>query len=189
MPVEIVEPRPNWAQEFDLVRRALALALGDRALRIDHIGSTSVPDLAAKDVIDIQITVAQLEPVAELSRALRFSGWVHRQEVFRDHTPPGAPRSPSDWAKHLFQRPPGERRMNVHVREAGRANQRYALLFRDYLRAHGPAAAAYAAVKRAIAARVATTQEYVEIKDPVFDVIMVGAERWAADCGWAAREA
>ena len=79
--------------------------------------------------------------------------------------------------------PPG--RGFLHVRVLGRPNQRYALLFRDYLRSHPEAAAAYAAVKRCLATRhAADIRAYVDIKDPVCDVIMSAAEEWAKVTSW-----
>src|SRR4029079_1192646 len=78
-----------------------------------------------------------------------------------------------------------QRPTNVHVRVAGRPNQRYALLFRDYLRVHPAAAAGYADLKRQLAAyHPDDIQAYVNIKDPVCDVIMSAAEEWAARTGW-----
>ena len=75
--------------------------------------------------------------------------------------------------------------MNVHVRAAGRPNQRYPLLFRDYLRAHPLAAQAYAQAKKALAAHGPTDwQLYYDVKDPVCDIIMAGAEDWAASLPW-----
>lgn len=71
-----------------------------------------------------------------------------------DHEPPGAETTPGDWTKRLFQNAPDERAANIHVRLEGRPNARYALLFRDYLRAHPAAAAAYADLKRRLAAEL-----------------------------------
>jgi GrpB-like predicted nucleotidyltransferase (UPF0157 family) len=63
MSVTIVPHRPEWPTEFYAIARALRIALGDSALRIDHIGSTAVPGLAAKDRIDVQVSVAELSSV------------------------------------------------------------------------------------------------------------------------------
>jgi len=77
------------------------------------------------------------------------------------------------------------RRVNLHVRLQGRSNQRYALLFRDYLRAHPRAAAAYGQAKTALAHYHADDIEaYYGVKDPVCDIIIAGAESWAAATGW-----
>ena len=76
-------------------------------------------------------------------------------------------------------------RPNLHIRAEGRANQRYALLFRDYLRAHPTVAAGYGELKRRLADYVgADRNNYVEIKDPVCDIITAAAEEWAAATGW-----
>jgi GrpB-like predicted nucleotidyltransferase (UPF0157 family) len=186
--IEIVPYREQWPEEFHQIAAALRAALGALALRIDHIGSTSVPELAAKDVLDVQVTVAALEPVEPLAAALGAAGYTLVPEIVRDHRPPGATGPDSNWEKRFARPPAGQRPTNVHVRVLGRPNQRYALLFRAYLRAHPAAAAAYANVKRQLAAyHPDDIQAYVEIKDPVCDVIMCAAEQWAAVTGWRAR--
>jgi GrpB-like predicted nucleotidyltransferase (UPF0157 family) len=85
----------------------------------------------------------------------------------------------------MYRAPAGTRPMNLHVRRAGSANGRYALLFRDYLRAHPMAAAAYGRVKVALSQHgPADWDLYYDVKDPVCDIIMAGAEDWAAATGW-----
>jgi len=80
---------------------------------------------------------------------------------------------------------PAPRPINLHVRRAGSANGRYALLFRDYLRAHPLASGAYAQVKMALAEHGPTDWDlYYDVKDPVCDIIMAGAEDWAASINW-----
>lgn len=184
--VEIVPYQVEWGQEFAAIGQALRGALGDLALRIDHIGSTSVPGLAAKDIIDIQITVASLLPVEPLDEALAAIGFSRRLDVTGDHRPPGDTASPdSDWSKYLCKPPEGHRLTNVHVRVKRAANQRYALLFRDYLRAHPGSAAAYAETKRRLAHYLPDNrQAYVTIKDPVCDLIIAAAEAWATITNW-----
>ncbi|HVC82098.1 MAG TPA: GrpB family protein [Chloroflexota bacterium] len=86
------------------------------------------------------------------------------------------------WAIWPF---PGSRPPHVHVRRAGSANGRYALLFRDYLRAHPLAAAAYAQAKLALARYDSTNWDlYYDVKAPFRDVVMAGAEDWAAADPW-----
>ena len=80
--IEIVSYQPTWPGEFQAIGRVLREALGDLALRIDHIGSTSVPGLAAKDRIDIQITVRSLDPLVE--RAFNCVGYQRYPILFRD---------------------------------------------------------------------------------------------------------
>lgn len=166
----------RWPGEFDLLAASLRAVLGDLALAVDHIGSTSVPDLAAKDVIDVQVTVAELSDAVR--DALVAAGFAHRGDITGDHVPlPSAPSA--DWAKLYFQQKSGARRAHIHVRVAGAPNQRYALLFRDYLRAHPASAHAYATLKRELASRFRDDADaYYDVKDPACDRIWEAAKEW-----------
>jgi GrpB-like predicted nucleotidyltransferase (UPF0157 family) len=177
--IVIVEYRSTWAQEYATIAARLREALGEMGLRIDHIGSTAVPGLAAKDVIDVQVTVRDLTP--ELEPAFLRAGYLRRLDVTDDHRPPTAAGAAEDWQKQYYQPPDA----HIHVRRAGSANGRYALLFRDYLRAHPLAAAAYAQAKQALARHAPTDWDlYYDVKDPICDILMAGAEDWAASTGW-----
>jgi GrpB-like predicted nucleotidyltransferase (UPF0157 family) len=180
--VEIVAYKPAWPAEFREIAARLRQALGPLALRLDHIGSTSVPGLAAKDVIDVQITVAALND--DVVAAMQTAGYTLAEGTWRDHCPPTLTELAADWEKFYFRPPAGQRRTNTHMRVAGRANQRYALLFRDYLRAHPATASAYAELKRRLAANLADPQTYPDVKDPAVDLIYFAAEAWAAATGW-----
>src|SRR5437764_340766 len=97
----IVEYDVGWPSEFRTIAERLGAALGPAALRIDHIGSTSVPGLAAKDVIDLQVTVAALD-TAQLIAAMGQVGLTASHEVVidYDHVPPGANGTDqAEWAK------------------------------------------------------------------------------------------
>ena len=103
--IEIVEYQERWKEEFEVVARQLREALGNLALRIDHIGSTSVPGLAAKDVIDVQVTVARLEPsLIPLITNLGFdhSPYAVGKKYHGDHQPPGYPTAEDEWLKLFF---------------------------------------------------------------------------------------
>jgi len=179
----IVPYDPEWPREFDAIAVDIRRVLGPLLRRIDHIGSTAVPGLAAKDVIDVQVSVAALEPEGALVEPLRAAGFVPHT-IDRDHRPPGRDGPAADWAKRLMVEAPGQRRLNLHLRVDGRPNQRYPLLFRDYLRAHAEAATSYATLKRRLAELSLDSGIYADIKDPVTDLIMVAAEEWAARTGW-----
>ncbi len=187
--IEIVDYQERWPQEFEGVARQLREALRVLALRIDHIGSTSVPGLAAKDVIDIQVTVERLEPfLIPLITALGFEHppYLRNYPYHNDHQPPGYPTAEDEWLKFFFHRSQ-PRRVNVHVRVAGKANGRYALLFRDYLRAHPASAEAYAQLKRELAANLTELRTYSDVKDPACDLIAIAAEAWASQTKWQVR--
>jgi GrpB-like predicted nucleotidyltransferase (UPF0157 family) len=181
-PIVIVAYRSEWPKEFEAIERNLQAILGESALRIDHIGSTAVPGLAAKDIIDVQVTVRDFTP--DLRAAFERAGYA-RLEYNQDHRPPTATGPDRDWEKQMYRPSPGGRPINLHVRRAGSANGRYALLFRDYLRAHSLAAGAYGQAKVALAQHGPTDWDlYYDVKDPVCDIIMAGAEDWAGSTRW-----
>jgi GrpB-like predicted nucleotidyltransferase (UPF0157 family) len=182
--VTIVPYQDSWPAEFQAIAAQLRQGLGALALRIDHIGSTAVPGLPAKDIIDFQITVAALDE--RLIAAMGRLGYTQPEGVWRDHCPPGfgGPTSEADWEKLYFRAPEGQRRSHTHVRVQGRPNQRYPLLFRDYLRLHPKTAQAYAELKRRLAQHLADPQMYPEVKDPAVDLIYLAAEEWAALTSW-----
>lgn len=180
--IEIVPYKASWPIEFAGIASQLRLGLRDLAIRIDHIGSTSVPNLAAKDIIDIQITVATLDET--IKKGMTEIGYILPPGVWRDHAPPGFTGPETDWQKLLFREPEGERRINVHVRVQGRPNQRYPLLFRDYLRAHPASAESYALLKQQLVENLKDLKTYPAVKDPAVDLIYMAAEAWAGTINW-----
>jgi GrpB-like predicted nucleotidyltransferase (UPF0157 family) len=99
--------------------------------------------------------------------------------------PPGEDDDPGLWAKFFFHPPSGQRHTNIHVRAAGNPNQRYPLLFRDYLRAHPNSARTVELIKRQLAKYHADNVEaYYDIKNPVYDLIWDVAQDWASYTGW-----
>jgi len=184
--VQIRDYDPAWPAEFSAIAGRLRQTLGAVANRIDHIGSSSVPNLDAKDIVDIQVSVAGDATLDRAAAILERDGWRPSERVGRDHVPPGATTEAREWAKRFFSEPVGSRRVNLHVRIEGRANQRYPLLFRDYLRAHPESAHAYATLKHDLATLLATDSErYADVKDAACDLICLAAEEWAAAAGWS----
>jgi GrpB-like predicted nucleotidyltransferase (UPF0157 family) len=114
---------PEWSVSFAELGGRLRSALGKVALRIDHIGSTAVPGLAAKPIIDVQVSVASLEPIDPFRSPLEECGFVWRQDN-------------PELTKRYFRERPGDPRTHIHVRRVGSFSEQFALLFRDYLRAH-----------------------------------------------------
>jgi len=181
--IEIVDYDTRWPGEFGGLGRELRAAIGGTAVRIDHIGSTAVPGLAAKDVIDVQITVARWDD-EHMRPALEAAGLVWRDDIRRDHCPPAMSIAAEELEKRFAVRL-YPRRSHVHVRIEGRFNQRYALLCRDYLRTHSDVAAAYGEVKKALARLFPDNIDaYYSVKDPAFDLFMAGAREWAAATEW-----
>jgi GrpB-like predicted nucleotidyltransferase (UPF0157 family) len=151
--------------------------LGDAVISIDHIGSTAVSGLPAKDIIDIQITVSDLNAPVYFSRLID-AGFKSRADIVADSLV-GVDDDSVELAKRYFQQQPGGRKANIHIREAGRLNQQYPLIFRDYLRADSTTRLAYAAIKQQLAERLGNDAEaYYAIKDPYMDSIYQAAKLW-----------
>ncbi len=139
--IRIVDHDPAWAAMATEELRRIAEALGDVAVRLEHVGSTAVPGLAAKPIVDLQVAVAAMEPRERYVAPLEGLGYLFAP----------TPESPDF---HFFGRPPVRPRTHhVHVCPHGSEHELRHLAVRDYLRAHPDEAASYAALKRAVAAR------------------------------------
>jgi GrpB-like predicted nucleotidyltransferase (UPF0157 family) len=172
---------PAWPIRAAAEVAQLREALGAGAQRIEHIGSTAIPGMAAKDLIDLQVSVADLDDAVALFDApLRGLGYEPRPYE-HDHVPAGCVDDPARWAKRFWR----SDRVNLHVRVAGSPNERFALLFRDWMRAHPEAVPAYGAIKRSLAAAVPDAGTYTDVKDPIVDLVIVVADEWARDTRWA----
>lgn len=171
-PIELCQHSPEWAQEFAEIGRTIRHSLGPIALRIDHIGSTSIPRLDAKPIIDIQISVAALEPIKSFQRPLEQLGYRWRSDN-------------PDKTKRYFRETPPMRRTHIHVRKLGSWHQQAPLLFRDYLRVHRSDCEKYGAVKRELARRFHhDRKQYTSSKSDIVWEILERADRWAASLGW-----
>ena len=187
-PVIIADYDPRWADEFAGLARRIRAIVGPAALRIDHIGSTAVPGLAAKDVVDVQITVPGLDRAGAVTAPLAAAGFRQKHEIVYDEFRTMAATDP-ELGKRYMREPEGERRVHVHIREEGRFNQRYALLFRDYLRASYAVRVEYEIAKRRAAQLFPDSIDgYLFLKDPVFHIIYEAACLWAGTVGWAPDE-
>ncbi len=164
----IVPYSAEWPREFERERHRIAGSLGALALRIDHNGSTSVPGLAAKPVIDIQISVDRLDPLSAYAPGLARIGYVHVPHADDAFCP--FFHRPSQWP-HTH---------HVHVVEAGGAEERRTLAFRDYLRAHDSVAREYEALKRGLAEQFtadqfASRQAYADAKTEFIEGVIARA--------------
>jgi GrpB-like predicted nucleotidyltransferase (UPF0157 family) len=177
---------PDWPRRADaLIASVMAMADGT-VERIEHIGSTSIPGMAAKNVIDLQASVADLDRATEVLEGPLAAIGFERLPYDNDHVPAGLVDDPERWVKRLFARgdhPDG--RVNLHVRLIGSPNERLALLFRDWFRAHPDAVPAYAEFKRVLASEVDDVGVYSDVKDPVVDLVLFVAETWAAITDWS----
>ena len=157
-------------------------------MAVEHIGSTSVPGLAAKDVVDLQITVAQLSETdrPEFVKALADKGFPRSPGNDQDAVHSWAP-DPSMWRKRFHGSSDPGRAAHVHVREQGSPGWQSALLFRDWLIANPAERDAYPDLKQALAQTEATTTDYTTAKEPWIASALERARAWARHTGWVAR--
>ncbi len=164
-PVEIVDHRPEWAERFQFERAKIAEALPD-AIGIEHVGSTSVPGLGAKPIVDIQVEIDGLNEARDIP-PLEAVGYVLRVRE----------------TNHLMVRTP-ELDVHVHLWAESKDLDRH-LLFRDWLRENADDRAKYEAVKRDLATRTwLDMNEYAYAKSDVIIDITSRAESWAAANSW-----
>lgn len=178
---KVVPYDPTWPDQARRIIARLNTACGHRALRIDHIGSTAVPGMDAKDVIDIQITVSAIEVADELAEPLLAAGYPRIESITHDnlHSRPHS-EDPTMWHKRFHASADPGRPTNVHVRVEGWHNQRFALLFRDWLAANPGVQPEYLEIKRAAMG----APDYAEAKEPWFMDAYQRAWLWADTTGW-----
>jgi GrpB-like predicted nucleotidyltransferase (UPF0157 family) len=176
---------PAWLHRGQAWAVELRRALAPLALRADHIGSTAIPGMAAKPVFDLQISVADLDEAAQAFDGALAQRGFERRPFERDHVPAGSSEPAERWVKRMWAcRDPTRDLVNLHVRVSGSPNERLALLFRDWFRAHPLAVAAYTQFKTLLGAAVTDLETYTDIKDPVVDVVIAAAEEWALATNW-----
>ncbi|MFW5474247.1 dephospho-CoA kinase [Knoellia sp. CPCC 206450] len=164
----ISEPRAEWVAEAARLIARLERALGERAVSVEHIGSTSVPGLPAKDVIDLQVGVVSLDDADERAfvDALARCGFPRVDGTTRDNGKDG-----EDWPKRFHGSADPGRITHVHVREVGSPGYAWALGFRDWLRADAEAREEYAALKMDLLAKGLAPSDYALAKEPWFDSV------------------
>ena len=181
----IVPYDPSWPTQYARLAARLARAAGPVSQRLDHIGSTAVPGLPAKDVIDIQLTVASLTDADTMGDALGAAGFPRLPGQRSDNPKPDG--TGDVWRKRVHVSADPGRRANVHVRVGGSPGWRYALLMRDYLRAEPAVRDEYAALKAKLAARSGMTRAaYLDAKEPWFTALWPRMEAWAHQTAWSA---
>lgn len=156
-PRQPVSADPAWAEQAQRIVARIRTTCGHRAVRVDHIGPTAVPGLAAEDVIDVQVTVESKEVADELADLLLSAGYPRVDDVTADTVEPDARSTVTEfdrtgdsalWGKRFHASADPGRSTNVHIRVTGWPNQQFGLLFVDWMAAN-PDAAGEGAYRRA----------------------------------------
>ncbi|MFF5991405.1 dephospho-CoA kinase [Prauserella flavalba] len=185
----LVEHDDTWPAQAERALARVRLAAGDKLVRADHIGSTAVPGLVAKDVLDLQLTVSTLDDADAISDALADAGFIRAEGGWFDFPQDGGAAPEHLWHKRFHHNADPARMVNLHVRSVRGPAWRLALLFRDWLRANPGEVAAYTEEKRRLArahAEDGTTEGYALEKQAWVDAGFTRAEEWAARTGWSA---
>ncbi|WP_028661721.1 dephospho-CoA kinase [Saccharomonospora saliphila] len=183
-PPVLVTPDPEWPEQAERALARVRAVAGERAVRTDHIGSTAVPGLPAKDVLDLQLVVPELADADALAEPLSDAGFVRVPGEWYDHSTDGE----SSWEKRVHVGADPGRPVNLHVRPADGPAWRLAVLFRDWLRAVPEEVVAYTQLKRRLAddhRDDADVRAYADRKQPWITAAFTRAEEWAARSGWS----
>lgn len=177
----LTEPQASWATDAERLMGRVAKALGERAISIDHVGSTAIPGLVAKDVIDLQIGVRDLTETdrGAFVDALSAAGFPRSPGHWWDSGADG-----KDWPKRVHGNADPARVAHIHIREHGSAGWIWALRFRDWMRADDEARERYAQFKRDLAARLVRTADYAAAKEPWFAQAQLDAVSWSSRTSW-----
>ncbi|GAA4600101.1 dephospho-CoA kinase [Actinoplanes octamycinicus] len=177
--LSVLPPDPAWPQAADRLIARIRQHAGP--VEVHHIGSTAVPGLPAKDIIDLMLSVRTLDQADALADGLAAAGFPRRSGEWADNAR-GLPGE--TWPKRVHGSADPGRPVILHVRVAGSPGWRFALLMRDHLRAVPAARDAYAAAKAELALRFADRAGYAEAKEPWFDEEARAADDWAEATGW-----
>jgi len=138
MKVEVIQSLPKWQDEFDFEKQILKESLGDLVLEIYHIGSTAVPGLAAKPIIDIIIEVVSLASLDNQESVMNLLGYEARGEF-------------GIIGRRYFVKGSFNRSHQIHAFESGDENIARHIAFRDYLKSHPAVRQQYGALKQKLA--------------------------------------
>jgi GrpB-like predicted nucleotidyltransferase (UPF0157 family) len=170
VPVVIVDYDPTWPAIYAKEKAMILRAVGNRAVAIEHIGSTAVPGLGAKPIIDIMVAVRRLTDVEAIVEPLQAIGYEYRPDV-------------TTTDRIFFNKGPPEAHRHLHITEEGSDSWWEHLLFRDFLRKHPDVARQYCELKRKLAAKFRSDREaYTEAKTTFINSVVGKARTEVRPC-------
>ena len=175
-PIFVVAYDPNWPALYEAEKAHILDALGEAVVQIEHIGSTSVPGLAAKPVIDIAVGIVDLAEAATCILALEAIGYRYVPEV----------EAALPERRFLWKGTPLEHTYHVSIAEPDNPTMVNPILFRDYLRTHPVEVQRYQALKRELASRCGSDiSAYVAGKTALVETVLAKARGDTPSLHWA----
>jgi GrpB-like predicted nucleotidyltransferase (UPF0157 family) len=171
--IEVVDQTPEWSVFFEKEAAQLAVIFGKQLVAIHHIGSTAIPGIKAKPIIDILVVIKHIKTIETFNASMRQLGYRPRGECL-DNPVPGTP------GRFYFSKDTGGVRTHqVHVCQEGHADVEDKLAFRDYLRAHRKEAEVYSRMKERLAAEHRhDIVGYIQGKDAFVRDIIARGQVW-----------
>lgn len=159
-PIIVEDYDPTWPERFEIFRSRISAALGPLAAAIEHIGSTAVPGLSAKPVLDMDVLLLSIDDLPAAIRQLATIGYIHQGDL-------GVP------GREAFRAPVGDFSHHLYVCSPDCQEYIRHLAFRDHLRSHSRDADVYACLKRSLAARYGTDRDaYTQAKTEFIESIL-----------------
>ena len=175
MSIELVPFNPVWTKKFAQFKQALLVAAPKFFKDIIHIGSTSITNMMAKDIIDVQCAVESFELLPEMEKIFKPLGLSLVPSFTQDHVPfQDNILCSNSWEKRFFTGVFNSQRYNVHIRIHHSLNWQFAIRFRDHLIEDKQVHFAYLQCKQRLAEAKVSLKDYCSIKDTFIDLISLG---------------
>ena len=171
-PVKLAKSTDIWQKNFEEIQLKIQSLLGNMVIEIEHIGSTSIPGLPAKDIVDIQVGVRDFNCMADVKKKLKIIDFCQVEHIKQDHKPFCDPSIfDKNWEKRFFKGYYLHQHFNIHIRIHKSDNWNFAHQFKWLLTNNEQVKKAYLQVKERLVNAEVSKEDYCLIKDPVIDII------------------
>lgn len=170
--IELLPYTQKWKHNFEQIKKLLLSKSNNLFIKISHIGSTSIEEAPAKDIVDIQCAVDSFDSIGEIKMILEPLGFIYIEEFKQDHVPFYSHEyfDPS-WEKRFFTGHYLNQAYNIHIRRHNSLNWQFAEQFRDYLKTNREARYAFMQFKERLASSHIEKETYAMVKDSVIDLL------------------
>lgn len=161
-----------WVENFQLLKEKVLNEANDMILDIQHIGSTAIPAMWAKDVVDVQCAIQTFDDMEHVKRIFLLLGFEYLDHIKQDHVPfHDQDYFDDNWEKRFFKGEYNKQKFNIHIRKLNSKNWQFALRFKDYLTENKDAFISYLQLKQRLAEANVDIKNYCLIKDSAIDML------------------